>query len=161
MFESLFRALLGEQQKQALPQQIARHVARVSLWELSGVEALHPDVRDKAKQLIAVMEKKGRPVLLVEGYRSAKRQDTLYNQKPPVTKAKGLQSYHQYGLAFDLIFKEGGYNAPEAWWQDLGKEGRKLGLEWGGDFMNFPDRPHFEYKLGLSFTWSDLLPYFS
>ena len=41
-------------------------------------------------------------MVLLEGYRSPERQDSLAGQATLVTKAKGGQSKHQYGLAVDL-----------------------------------------------------------
>lgn len=157
-YEALYKALLADQQRLAPLQQVALHIARVSLYELKGIEALYPDLKDKAKSLVAVMQRKGRPIVFLEGYRTAKRQDELYNQVPKVTNAKGFQSYHNYCFAFDVNFQQGGYNAPDAWWKDLGAEGKKLGLVWGGDWTSFPDKPHFEYTQGV--TWQQLQPYF-
>lgn len=37
------------------------------------------------------------------GYRSPEVQDELFLQRPVVTKAKGWQSAHQYGLAVDFV----------------------------------------------------------
>ena len=133
---------------------IPRHLARVALWELTDIEALHPLVKERCKNLIAKMAQFGKPVRLVEGLRTAKKQDELFNKVPKVTNAKGLQSYHQYGLAFDLVFRSSGYNAPQADWELLGREGKKLGLEWGGSWVGFKDQPHFEYH--PNFTWKEL-----
>ena len=45
------------------------------------------------------MKARGFPMVLLEGYRSPERQDSLAGQATLVTKAKGGQSKHQYGLA--------------------------------------------------------------
>ena len=135
----------------------ALHLAKVALNELTGASTLQPELFAKYQALITRMSFLGKPVKLVEGFRTAKRQNDLYMKVPKVTNAKGLESYHQFGLAFDLIFVVTGYNAPQSDWQLLGAEGKKLGLGWGGDF-NFPDLGHFELQLA---TWQNLLPYFS
>ena len=36
-------------------------------------------------------------------YRSPEEQDLLFKQRPKVTNAKGWQSIHNYGLAFDVV----------------------------------------------------------
>ena len=32
----------------------------------------------------------------------------------------------------------------------MGRLGKQVGLEWGGDFKDIVDYPHFQYTLGLS-----------
>lgn len=112
--------------------------------------ALVPLVQRKADELIALAASKGMPIRITEGYRSKERQDELYAQgrtKPGkiVTNAKGGQSIHQYGCAFDVVFVKTGYNGD---WNALGTLGKSLGFTWGGDFLKLKDRPHFEMTLG-------------
>jgi hypothetical protein len=40
------------------------------------------------------------------------------------------------------------------WWDVYGNVCRKLGLQWGGDFISFRDRPH--NNLSLKCTWKDV-----
>ena len=108
---------------------------------------------------MANMNALGLPIQIQEGFRTAKRQDTLYTQVPPVTHAKGLQSYHNYGLACDLVSVKDGFNAPDSFWQTFGAEAKKLGLIWGGDFTNLKDLDHVEWH--PNFTWHELETYFS
>lgn len=57
-----------------------------------------------------------------------------------VTNAKGGQSFHQYGIAFDIYTTD---------YKKAGQIGKSIGLEWGGDWKgNLVDRPHFELKKG-------------
>lgn len=116
---------------------------------------LKPLVDRIATELIEEMAILGHPIRITEGYRSPERQNDLYAQgrSTPgniVTNAKAGESFHNYGVAFDVVFVEGGYSVPEAQWQRLGLRGEKLGLEWGGRWVNFVDRPHFEMKLGYT-----------
>lgn len=81
-----------------------------------------------------------------------------------VTNARAGQSFHNYGLAFDIVLLTG----KSASWdtvKDFDSDGeadlmecvniaKKAGFSWGGDFRNFPDRPHFENSLG--YTINDL-----
>lgn len=158
--KKLLQLLAGSEGKDANARAIAKHLAKNYLYDLDGPDALYPDVAKKYKKLVARMKKLNKPVYMSEGFRSARKQDTYFNRTPKITNAKGLQSYHQYGLAFDLIFVNGRWNPPSAeWWEILGKEGKKLGLEWGGDWKGSRDRPHFEWH--PSFTWRELEKYFS
>lgn len=87
--------------------------------------------------------------------RTVKEQDDLYEQgrtKPGqvVTNARGLTSYHNYGLALDVVF-----NGSTPWgsqhnWKALGALGKKYGFEWGGDWTSLRDLPHFQMTFGYS-----------
>ena len=138
---------------------IAQHLAKVALYELKGIDSLYPNVQTMAHKLIAVMKTKGMPIYIVPktgAFRNVKQQDSLSSN---VTNAGGLQSYHQYGLAFDVAFKEYNWNPPTFdWWNVLGDEGEKVGLVWGGSFKDYG---HFEwYGRNKSMTWQNLKPYF-
>lgn len=162
MFKALFEALLASQQKNSHKHAISRHLAYIALYELKGEESLYPDVLTRFKQLEAKMSELGMDIWLVEGFRSAKKQNDYYAKgrtKPGsiITNAKGLQGYHQYGLAFDVAFKDYNWKPPQwNWWTILGKEGEKLGLVWGGSFQ---DWGHFEWH--TDFEWKELKPWFT
>lgn len=114
---------------------------------------LHPELKSKVKTLVQKATAQGLKVQVYEGFRSVERQDKLYQDKRNITKAKGGQSYHNYGLAVDLVFRND-KNQP-SWngkhdWNTLGKIGKDLGLTWGGDFKRISDKGHFEYHPGLN-----------
>jgi len=75
--------------------------------------------------------------------------------KSRVTKARGGTSEHNATLqgkpasrAFDIAFLVDGKAswADSLPWAKAGAIGRSLGLEWGGDWTSFKDRPHFQLK---------------
>jgi len=103
--------------------------------------------------VLAVMERcktRGYPLVLLEGYRSPERQDALAEQGSHVTRARGGQSKHQYGLAVDLapirngrvVISERDPWAAEAY-KVLGEEAEAAGLTWGGRW-SFKDYGHIE-----------------
>jgi peptidoglycan L-alanyl-D-glutamate endopeptidase CwlK len=111
---------------------------------------LRPLVQRQADYLLAVCEALGEPLRITEGLRSIERQNALYDQGRTipgniVTNARGGESFHNYGVAFDVVFTKTGYVGN---WELVGKVGKALGFEWGGDFPNLKDNPHFEMKLG-------------
>lgn len=118
---------------------------------------LLPLVERKKNTLIKVMQILGTPIAMTNGYRSFEEQERLYAQGrstpgPIVTNARGGQSYHQYGVAFDVAFL---VNGKLSWdnslpWQRLGKWGEFIGLEWGGRWVELIDRPHFQLTKGYS-----------
>jgi len=116
---------------------------------------LTPLVERLAANIVTEMKAKGHEVRVVQGYRSIEEQNKLYGQGRTtpgavVTNAKGGESYHNYGVAVDFVFRKEGYNAAEALWQLLGKVGKQQGFEWGGDWKGFVDRPHFELRRGYN-----------
>ena len=115
----------------------------------------HPELQEKAQQLIAECKKQGLIVKLGECFRTVAEQDNLYAQgrtKPGsiVTNAKGssYSSMHQWGVAFDVIRNDGkgAYNDNDGWFSKVGRIGKSLGLEWGGDWTSPVDKPHFQLK---------------
>lgn len=115
-------------------------------------------VKRKANAVVKEMELLGHPVRIVEGYRSMERQAELYAQgrtKPGniVTNAKPGESFHNYGVAVDFVFRKEGYNASDTLWKTLGTIGKKHGFKWGGDWSKFKDKPHLE--MPLSYTIKD------
>jgi peptidoglycan L-alanyl-D-glutamate endopeptidase CwlK len=118
-------------------------------------KGLLPLVARKRDMLIALAEQRGTPIRVVSGFRSSKEQDDLYAQgrtKPGniVTQAKGGQSFHNYGIAFDVCFKSPPashpYNGND--WYALEKLGNSIGLEHGD--RGYVDLPHFQLRLGYS-----------
>lgn len=116
-----------------------------------------PLVKRQADQVLVDMEMLGHPMRIVQGYRSIEEQNKLYGQGrtyagPIVTNAKGGESYHNFGVACDFVFRKEGYNASKELWQTFGAIGKRHGFEWGGDpdwiRAGFVDMPHLEMKLG-------------
>ncbi|MBI4135075.1 MAG: M15 family metallopeptidase [Candidatus Sungbacteria bacterium] len=160
-YKNMFEAVLAEGEKLALPREIQKHLAEVLLYEYPGADALHPAARPLMSALVAKSREYGTPVYVTSVFRSAEAQKNLYargrsSAGAKVTNAAALESYHNYGLAFDVAF-EGGLPYPEddEYWDRIGEYGESLGLVWGG---RFNDRPHFEYHPG--FTWENLKPHF-
>jgi len=125
------------------------------------IKRLHPKLRGIASKFINEVEKKlGIRLRITDGLRTFAEQDRLYAQGRTtagkiVTKAKGGQSYHNYGLAFDCYLTEGGkVTFKKAINSEIAKVGKDLGLEWGGDWKSFKDMPHFQLSKGKT---SDLL----
>lgn len=120
---------------------------------------LHPVVQQKAQQLLAQAQAQGVTVIITSTLRSFPEQTALYAQGRTtpgkiVTNAKAGQSWHNFGLAFDVVPVVNGaavWDATSPLWEVIGKIGQSLGLKWGRDFPK-PDRPHFEYHPSLTLT---------
>lgn len=94
---------------------------------------------------------------ITSGYRSIKEQDELYAQGRTkagqiVTNAKGGESQHNFGIAFDVVDRYRGYDLGKDWyllallWHRIG--GKDTG--WGGLWKSFIDKPHFYNDMGYS-----------
>ena len=128
-----------------------RAVALVS----DPLAGLDPALARITRMTVGAMAELGKPVRVVEGYRSNERQAALYAQGRTtpgriVTNAKPGQSKHNVGKAVDFVFRETGYDAPQKDWDLLWMMCNSFGLatgvalEWGGNWRGFPDRPHVE-----------------
>ena len=118
---------------------------------------LHPYVKYLCEQLIAECKKQGLNPTVASTLRTMVEQASIYEQgrtKPGkiISYAKAGNSYHNYGLAFDLSFP---HYADYADYKKAGAIGKKLGMRWGGDFKVFSDLPHFEWSGDLKIA--DLL----
>ena len=114
---------------------------------------LHPRLQSKIKELILKSAKAGLLIGIGECVRTVEEQDALYAQgrtEPGniVTNAKGstYSSMHQWGIAFDFYRNDGQglYNDSDAFFRQVGKIGKSIGLEWGGDWTSPVDKPHFQ-----------------
>jgi len=92
-------------------------------------------------------------VKLTCGYRSIEEQNRLYarGRTTPgriVTNARGGCSWHNFGLAADYVFLVNGKVSWDGPWEKFGRIARECGLEWGGDWKRFRDRPHVQWRKG-------------
>ena len=118
------------------------------------VTGLHPKVADALSQTITEAKARGMSVAMHMGLRTIEEQDALYakGRTTPgsiVTNAPGGLSWHNYGLAVDVVFKDAKGNwtwADSCDWEGLGQVGKMFGFEWGGDWTRFPDLPHFQMR---------------
>lgn len=121
------------------------------------IKTLHPLVRAKFIHFIIEAEKKlNKQLRVTSGLRTIKEQNKLYAQgrtRPGniVTNAKGGKSYHNFGLAVDIVEIKNGkalWTNPD--WNKISELGKSMGLEWGGDWTSIKDKPHFQASFGKS-----------
>lgn len=127
---------------------------KISDWK----KQIHPELARRVEQVITTAAAAGHILKVVSGYRSHEEQNALYAQgrsRPGkrVTNAIGGQSWHNFGLAVDLAPVIGGevcWDENRFDWSLIGKWARAAGLEWGGDWHSFKDRPHVQLTFNLS-----------
>lgn len=123
--------------------------------EIPDLELLVPKVRRLARELQQACAREGFLVMISHGFRSRDVQDALYarGRTEPgqvVTNAPGGESFHNYGVAFDIRPVASSDEEREALRKRAGPLGEALGLSWGGRFESLQDLPHFEYTGGYS-----------
>ena len=123
------------------------------------INLLHPDIRDKVREFINLADKNGLKLRVTSGYRSYSDQTALYNQGRTtgggiVTNAKAGHSYHNFGLAIDVvpIVDKKAIWDNNSYWNAAAKYGKETGFGWGGDWTSFKDKPHFQMTFGNSTT---------
>lgn len=128
------------------------------------IAELHPRLRPRVKALLLHLRCRYRISLMVlEGQRSVEEQDRLYAQGRTapgeiVTRVKGGYSYHNYGLAVDVVPVRNGmpdWESPH--WELIGRIGEWAGLEWGGRW-EFVDKAHFQQGFGQTLDTIRTLP---
>jgi peptidoglycan LD-endopeptidase CwlK len=159
-----------------------------------SLEDLHPIVKEKALKLQELAGQLGIRVIFTQTSRTEAEQIALYAHArksldkvnelraaagmPAITakdntwktNAKTIKnSYHGYGLAFDIAITSPDGKVVEwdtkktDWnkdglsdWIQVGKLSKQIeGLEWGGFWSSSPDIPHYQYTFGL--TIKDLI----
>ena len=143
---------------------------------LERIELMHPSIREKLKaEYLEINSKLPKNVRLRFAYtlRTVKEQNDLYaigrtKAGKIVTNAKGGQSIHNYGLAFDIVilydkdnngtFETAVFDNKDPYFIKVKDYFISKGWEWGGDWKNFKDYPHFQLKKpnGQSYKWQDL-----
>lgn len=135
---------------------------------MSKIETLHPTIREIVRNAVNHVNTNiltgDVKMLVTQGLRTFSEQDKLYSKKPKVTNAKGGQSIHNYGLAFDFCLHKGitlvwdvakDFDADKhSDWLEVVEHFKSIGFKWGGDFRSFKDAPHFEMTFGH--TWQTL-----
>jgi peptidoglycan L-alanyl-D-glutamate endopeptidase CwlK len=154
---------------------------------LNRIQQLHPKVKNEVEHIYRsqiVPALTGRAICrFAYTLRTFAEQDALFAQGRTklfdnngkrlgiVTKAKGGQSIHNYGLALDIVLladNDNNNTFESASWnevKDFDKDGKadwmevvnilkSNGWEWGGNWK-FKDSPHFQKDFG--YTWKQLL----
>jgi len=139
-------------------EQIKRAYGEFDQRTESNIMRLIPAAQIKAREFMNAI--KGQPLTyrIISGTRTYAEQDALFAKRPKVTNARGGQSNHNFGIAWDVgIFENGNYYRGNSKKEDkayiaLGGliKARVSGLEWGGDWKKFVDKPHYQLATGKS-----------
>jgi peptidoglycan L-alanyl-D-glutamate endopeptidase CwlK len=145
--------------------QIVPDISVLSKNNQARIATLHPEIRDDAIVTLSNLRDMGINVEIVSTVRTFEEQDRLYSigrdadgneieGQKVVTYAKAGQSYHNYGLAFDVeVYTDTGkkdWDFEGEDWQTVVREGTAQGFTSGSTFTGLNDYPHFENSFGNS-----------
>jgi len=137
---------------------------------LDRIAKLHPKVKQQVQEMYMHANNKilGKGVRLrfAQVLRSIEEQNKMYaqgrngNPGDIITWARGGSSYHNYGLAFDIVllydtdgngtFEKASWDEDENWMKVVAYF-KSQGWKWGGDWAGKKrDPPHFEKSFGYS-----------
>ncbi|MEL7429332.1 MAG: glycosyl hydrolase 108 family protein [Pseudomonadota bacterium] len=98
----------------------------------TSIASLHPEIRKPVSDILRKLHSEGLPFEVFEAWRTPELQEQYYfkgrdrfgntvDKTSVITHAKPWQSFHQYGLAVDLVLKDG-----RTWsWDDKGDNAQK------------------------------------
>jgi peptidoglycan L-alanyl-D-glutamate endopeptidase CwlK len=120
------------------------------------VNSLNPYVARLTQKFLDLAKANNLDIRILTAYRNWDEQDKLYTQGRTspggiVTNTRGGESFHNWGMAFDAApYVNGVISNNSGLYQKMGKLGVQAGLEWGGNFKDIVDLPHFQYTSGLN-----------
>ena len=120
------------------------------------IASLLPKTQIEARKFLLVAKNQHQDIRILSGTRTYDEQNTLYahgrngNNLPIITNAKGGQSNHNFGIAWDIgIFdKSGNYISNDTLYRAFAAIVLPVinTIEWGGNWISFKDYPHYQLK---------------
>lgn len=115
---------------------------------IRDINQLLPMAQKACRLFLAECEKEGLTVLITETYRTQERQNELYAQGRTKSGKKVTwtkNSRHTSRLAWDICKNKKGEEYSDIdFFEKCGEIANRLDIIWGGDWIDRPDRPHFE-----------------
>jgi len=151
----------AEDEFENLYNQYAKKYGSFDMRSEGIIQTLLPQAQVAARHFMQLASHAPFTVKLISGTRNYAEQNILFNKRPKVTNARGGQSNHNFGIAWDVgIFVNGNYytgknkreeqayiNLSELVMPTLGNL-----LTWGGNWKNLVDRPHYEVTTNKSIS---------
>lgn len=122
----------------------------------SNIITLMPKAQIEARKFMKIGKDNNLDIRILSGTRTYEEQNGLYhhgrngNKQPIVTNARGGQSNHNFGIAWDIgVFdSNGNYVANDKPYKSFAAIVLPLmdSIEWGGNWISFKDYPHYQLK---------------
>jgi peptidoglycan LD-endopeptidase CwlK len=121
----------------------------------SNIITLIPKAQIEARKFLKIAKDNNLDIRILSGTRTYDEQNCLYqhgrngNHQPIVTNARGGQSNHNFGIAWDIgVFEIGNYVENDLPYKSFAAIVLPLmnTIEWGGNWISFKDYPHYQLK---------------
>jgi len=121
----------------------------------SNIITLLPLAQVEARKFLIIAKDNNQDIRILSGTRTYDEQDSLYQHgrngdtRPIITNARGGQSNHNFGIAWDIgIFANGSYVENDIPYKSFAAISLPLmkTIEWGGNWISFKDYPHYQLK---------------
>lgn len=137
---------------------IAAAVGTFDARSENNIRTLAARAQRPARAFLQRVRAAGIGARIISGTRTYAMQEALYRQGrfgnpgPRVTNARGGQSNHNFGIAWDIgIFTAGGgYVTDGPAYDAAAAAGAAPELAWGGDWVGFVDKPHWQFATGMA-----------
>lgn len=120
-----------------------------------NIRTLQLKAQTLARRSLKALHSAGHDARVISGTRSYAEQNALFKQGrfgnpgPIVTNARGGQSWHNFGLAWDIgLFVGGAYQTNDSLYRQVSSIAKVAGTEWGGDWKSLKDNPHYQVATG-------------
>ena len=139
-------------------QQIAAQLGTLDPRSERNIVTLHPKAQELARASLTKILAAGITARIISGTRTYAEQDQLFEQGRSlpgkrVTNARGGESNHNFCIAWDIgIFNGGAYLGDSPLYTQAAEVGLVAGLEWGGNWHSFKDKPHYQIATGLEIS---------
>jgi peptidoglycan LD-endopeptidase CwlK len=141
----------------ARSEELAGTLGQFDIRTERAIQPLHLKAQEAARIFMQKVLDAGIEARFISGTRTYAEQNQPYrkgrfgNPPPIVTKPRGGQSNHEFGIARDIgVFENGRYLEESPLYEKTAQVGLSSDLEWGGNWTGFMDRPHFQLVTGLS-----------
>ncbi len=122
----------------------------------TNIQSLHLKAQEAARRFMSAVINIPIDAKIISGTRSYAEQNELFRQGrfgnpgKKITNARGGQSNHNFGIAWDIgIFDGGKYITTAPLYREAADAGFNDDLVWGGHWIRFPDLPHYQLATGL------------
>src|SRR5262245_32671208 len=147
---------VGDDRLVTLSDTIAQQLGTFDARSERNIRTLHPEAQKAARRFLVALRVAGIDARILSGTRTYAEQDALYaigrngDNRNPVTNARGGQSNHNFGIAWDIgIFEGGTYLIDELAYDNAAKSCPR-GIKRAGSWKSFRDRPHYQLAIGKS-----------
>ena len=149
----------GDQKLSGISEELAAAHGSFDARSEANIRSLHPKAQEAARMFLTAVRAAGFDARIISGTRTYAEQDALYRvgrygdaTRKPVTKARGGQSNHNFGIAWDIgLFENGKYVTKDKPYKEVARL-CPPSVEWGGNWKSFPDTPHYQLALDKGLT---------